>query len=583
MSDVIDSEFLERVVEVYHRNLDQETGEMAIGRIAFELWVSRTKARKLLVTAGLICPDITKQALKLQEQGLGIRAIARELGLSQCTVNSYLPYSGVIYNSEHKSKEAVRAQNYRQRNKLAKERVVASEPSSQATETAAQASAPVLGPQALTSLYSEPQASSTPDTSSTNSFSAAPPSQGYFYLHMELLPHDRVEAFKDSIPFSEPESPMEDTRDPEDDVAYTLQRYGRVFYGKYITRDILVPEDMPLFALHYAINKAFGWQNSHLHHFELSQEAFEQLTDNKLSNYTELVGRLLVSPLMEDADRFWNDDYEKGSIKTWLSKKYCGPYHSYNDSELYSVCRQEIKLFKRDYKYFCLLYGSGFHNRETFFWGRAFKSKADAERFRSHYKLHKGERLEIVDFNYAPVHALYSALETSPNMLLERLTLKEVLALQNEAGESEPFYQAFQEYMDQFKALNPRPSLEPKSPKVTDALYYRYDYGDEWCVKLTAYSSADYLLKAQRLLPEELAEAQQKLLAKHAPVCLALDGLPVFDDAGGMEGYCDFLRCVFDKEETEPYSENYDDREEALTWARSLGWSTRKVKPKNLL
>lgn len=556
MSDVIDSEFLERVVEVYHRNLDQETGEMAIGRIAFELVVSRTKARKLLVTAGLICPDITRQALKLQEQGLGIRAIARELGISQCTVSSYLPYSGVIYNSDHKSKEAVRAQSYRQRNKLAKERVISGRPSSQTTDVASQTTRP-----------------------NNDKLS----SQGYFYLHMELLPHDRVEAFKDSIPFSEPESPMEDTRDPEDDVAYTLQRYGRVFYGKYITRDILVPEDMLLFALHYAINKAFGWQNSHLHHFELSQEAFEQLTDNKLSNYTELVGRLLVSPLMEDADRFWNDDYEKGSIKTWLSKKYCGPYHSYNESEFYPVCRQEIKLFKRDYKYFCLLYGPGFHNRETFFWGRAFKSEADAERFRYHYKLHKGERLELVDFNNTPIDALYSALEKSPNMLLERLTLKEVLALRNEAGESEPFCQAFQDYMAQFKALNPRPSLEPKSPKVTDALYYRYDYGDEWCVKLTAYSSADYLLKVQLLLPDELSDAQQKLLAKHAPVCLALDGLPVFDDAGGMEGYCDFLRCIFDKEETEPYSENYDDREGALTWARSLGWSTRKVKPKNLL
>lgn len=42
-----------------------------------------------------------------------------------------------------------------------------------------------------------------------------------------------------------------------------LRRYGESISGDSITRDILIPSDMPLHNLHYAIQKLFGWQNSH--------------------------------------------------------------------------------------------------------------------------------------------------------------------------------------------------------------------------------------------------------------------------------------------------------------------------------
>ena len=42
-----------------------------------------------------------------------------------------------------------------------------------------------------------------------------------------------------------------------------LRKYGRMQDG--ITRDFIVPGSMTLHGLHYAIMKAFGWQNSHLH------------------------------------------------------------------------------------------------------------------------------------------------------------------------------------------------------------------------------------------------------------------------------------------------------------------------------
>lgn len=43
-----------------------------------------------------------------------------------------------------------------------------------------------------------------------------------------------------------------------------MKRYGESLTGNSITRDILIPADMPLHNLHYAIQKLFGFQNSHL-------------------------------------------------------------------------------------------------------------------------------------------------------------------------------------------------------------------------------------------------------------------------------------------------------------------------------
>ena len=46
-----------------------------------------------------------------------------------------------------------------------------------------------------------------------------------------------------------------------------LKKYGQVEKGLY--RDVLVPADMTLHALHYAIMRLFGWQNCHLHQYEV--------------------------------------------------------------------------------------------------------------------------------------------------------------------------------------------------------------------------------------------------------------------------------------------------------------------------
>lgn len=121
-------------------------------------------------------------------------------------------------------------------------------------------------------------------------------------------------------------------------------------------------------------------------------------------------------------------------------------------------------------------------------------------------------------------------------------------------------------------------------------LYYNYDFGDDWNVQITASDNAEDLIKSDRLTAEEWEEAKLQLHSKHRPVCIAQDGLPVFDDVGNIHGYAAFLRCInrdarknniADEDDNSPYP--YHGKVETLAWAKSLGWSKRRVSNKNLL
>ena len=114
-------------------------------------------------------------------------------------------------------------------------------------------------------------------------------------------------------------------------------------------------------------------------------------------------------------------------------------------------------------------------------------------------------------------------------------------------------------------------------------------------MQITASQNADDLIESKRLTSEELDEAVLQLRSKRRPVCIAQDGLPVFDDVGNIHGYAAFLKCISrdirkkvyavddieDDEDSSPYP--YQDKQEVLEWAKSLGWSKRKVSNKNLL
>ncbi|XME01135.1 GNAT family N-acetyltransferase [Lachnospiraceae bacterium C1.1] len=104
-----------------------------------------------------------------------------------------------------------------------------------------------------------------------------------------------------------------------------LRRLGKVEKDR-ITRDILVPADITLHALSYAIQRSFGWQNSHLHCFKYPAAVFQEMTGGKeeprddvyakydglVTEWIKLCGLYFRFPTTEYEDLYWDDDYEDG-------------------------------------------------------------------------------------------------------------------------------------------------------------------------------------------------------------------------------------------------------------------------------
>lgn len=315
-----------------------------------------------------------------------------------------------------------------------------------------------------------------------------------------------------------------------------LKRYGESSTGESITRDIVIPSDMTLHALHYAIQKLFGWQNSHLRRFFLPEEVYAQLTNNTVKGWSDLVGSLFQPPSEAEHDLFWDDDYKSGSINTWLRKKYTGPYFFKGHYEQYRVARQDIKDLLNRFE--------DLEVKESFndYWERK-QQDPDAEP-----KILR--RASLIDMTLDEMNASLM-LESGTENLLEKLLVSDVLAFEDEEIRGERF-------------------------PVTRELLYEYDFGDGWKVNITKRGHYDDLLSDYLVSAEELEEASETVILKHKPVCLTRDGLSVMDDVGGLGGFARFLETIYEG----------DDKEEAADsrrWAKYMGWNQKKLAPKKML
>ncbi|SCW40028.1 hypothetical protein SAMN05660484_00845 [Eubacterium ruminantium] len=96
--------------------------------------MSTSKIRKILITGGCWSTERSREVerlfklytLSVSNGGLGfkediaIKRIANELKVSVATVTINLPYISVVYNLEHKSKNAVRCEEYKKRKQIKK-------------------------------------------------------------------------------------------------------------------------------------------------------------------------------------------------------------------------------------------------------------------------------------------------------------------------------------------------------------------------------------------------------------------------------------------------------------------------------
>ena len=371
----------------------------------------------------------------------------------------------------------------------------------------------------------------------------------------------------------------------DEETTAILQRYGEVERGTTISRDIIVPSDLPLYALHYVIQKVFGWQNSHLHQYSIPLKRAKSLCHDNASMWSCLVGLIFRSPLMGEEDEFWADDYTGGSFKNWLRKKYTGPYLSLNHGEGLLPCQEDMMRLGMKQEY------------EVWYKKALFpKDKEQEEEYISHVLPVKGRsvgkaeeaseatRAEYKRFEELPVEALGRLFERDPLSLIERLPIDSVLyAGKNYLGDlkeeeicqtGEEMYQAVGRYIHNIiDRQEDTPEAQVCPVPFTDVLYYTYDFGDDWKVRITASWNCTDLM--DQLTQTELDKAQIKCREVYRPVLIARDGQFVMDDVGGIHGYLDFLQTIhpdldgLDEEERAMVKQN---RKEYLIWAKGQGW-----------
>ena len=391
-----------------------------------------------------------------------------------------------------------------------------------------------------------------------------------------------------------------------------LKKYGKV--EQDISRDIIVSGQMTLHALHYAIQRVFGWQNSHLHHYQLTLDTFEKLVGNKFMKWKDLCGLYFRFPSDDYEDWYWDDDYEEevyGDIRKWLKSKYTQSYTYGGFQEYTFFAQHKAEQFAADYPILRV--------------GPTFDEYLEGKRDSRDVPLTEATIKDVSHF-----------LEMSMGELLERLTIREVLDLtidnsayaaidavvdemKRHSDENEKLVNTMSRLSDELDELLEKRKTKNTLKKITEVrskldlvmdrlvmnasflmsavdseLDYEYDFGAGWKVKITcaeiyhpsfAENSADdaeqilmYDSKGCPLSPEE-SKRMLTCITKDRPYCVAADGLPVLDDVGGPFGYVNLLRGLHWLPQSGPYEDKY----EAQDWARSMGWTGRLVKAENIL
>lgn len=326
-----------------------------------------------------------------------------------------------------------------------------------------------------------------------------------------------------------------------DEEQVMLKRYGESSTGNSISRDIIVPSDLPLHNLHYAIQRAFGWQNSHLRSFTLPDEIYEDITGGMVKGWGELVGTLFQPPSEGEMDIFWDDNFDpdgRQHFNSWLRNQYIGPYEYGGHYENPEVAQADVAEL--------LDHRSEIEVRES------FQDYIKRKRQDPEAELKIIKTAPIIELTLEELESSL-VIENGTDKLMERLLVDEVLSFQNEA-----------------------PSDETLFP-VTNELHYTYDFGDNWEVTITKHEDYQNLLENHLIFEEEIDELETRVLNEHKPFCIHKDGLSVFDDVGGLSGYADFLGVK--------YEDRFEsaDEIEMPAWAKSMGWRPTKVVPKKML
>ena len=533
---------------LYEQIISERKDGKSIAEIAKKLHTTQVRVQRVLITEGLWTSKRTRQIAEMRMQGMTIPEIAELLGKDEKTIQTFLPYSRGLYG-RNETIESVKSKDYRDRMQTAATNMVKEESEMQ-------------------SLLDNRKQSVLHD----------------YNVHLKKFRDRALELQKD--PFLSDKSVYRvkfelcegfyygasSDMGLEEEEREELLKYAKAESG--ITREVLIPGDMNLHALHYMIQSLFGWQNSHLHHFSISQDAFAQMTEGRFDKWTELCGKLFRFSTDDMEDLYWDDDYEPGiSVKSWLKSKYKAPYvqKAYADSmegnlegiadfqKRFPDIPMDIMLedlngrvvFEEDYN--TLLEGLTLHELLP-----AFKDLYYLYDYGDDWCVHismidKYDRKTNADLQPSVAGGWFV-----PDIMNERDGLSKYRYFIDD-GENN-----IQKELKKQAAEKGA----PKKEYATTAAGEVYDISG-------LFDAVDNRQQSKCEVDEELRAQLAVVDVKKMSICTKADGLNVMDDVGGISGLLDFYRII--------NGDDPDEKAEMREWARGLGWTGRMSKPEKMV
>ena len=550
----------------------------SIAQIAKKLHTNQVRVQRVLITEGLWTSKRTEQIAELRSQGLTIEQIAEKLGKDAKTIQTFLPYSRGQYGRSE-SYDAVRSKDYRVRMNTAAEKMIMKE--REALDEKKERVIKKLEGFDLDEIRKngaggEGNINLAPHTEEELERNPFLTDASVYRLKLELVDHF-VYGGNEDLGMQE-----EEHKD--------FLRLAKAKKG--IIREVLVPSSMNLHSMHFMIQRLFGWQNGHLHHFSISEEELGRLTGGTVGGWDRLCGSLLHYP-DEDGDMYWDDDYTNDqSVKSWFKRKYIGPYAQKSVSDTYFSTRKQICDFRKRFaKFTDDMTLEEMHQQimmdeplnylsERITLGQLLmkKMRGDEKEREDFYK----SWLDRLNTKIQTVEDQISAMEPRKERELEdacdnlkiwrtnRSRVEEWKYYRSEREIKEKTGKTSRYWLNQAEKLIPyferqcAPIFKDYNPKlipVTDTLYYEYDYGDGWCVKITVLDKydrktnadlttckafvVDIMTEKDKLLKyryfqdgkevdKDLREILAYVDAKERPRCTEVDGLNVLDDVGGL-------------------------------------------------
>lgn len=580
--------------------------------ISLTLGVSKMTVQRVLITEGLWESKRSREIVQLAKQGKSAEEIADTLYLSLKCVQNYMPYKRGMHKDRvtanaklaRKKRDRMKAALDAQRGKYGKmdvkDRIQVDEEMLLKERERFEEMVKNVG----NIIRKE-------DRSDISSKKYIP---SVLKLRFELVNYDGT-----SIEFSE-------------DKKTVLGKYAKMQNG--FVREALVPSVMSLNALNYMIQRLYGWQNSHLHRFTLTQDTFNSVTEQgDIKAWECLCGVLFRFPNEDYADQYCSDDYDgTQSFKTWLKNKYTGAELPFSVGDTYLDNQLQVEEFEKMrqnhaamrkattmdellsavdiggdgedlverlslYELLCPAYVTVFMDK--------WLSNVEAETKSKQVLMVQSESLG----------AEYMALvEGLSELRKRRITQTEMEKIVRDGFRltgipKSPIEQIYVDNKKEIEYLESNcrkilSAFEPKILPLTDTLLYQYDFGDGWCVKITcldgyyindfwdypnengvvlaiaddkkAVQDWDFFdCREHKKITGDLAETLRSVSDKKTPVCIYSDGLALLDDVGGIGGFVEMLKTL-----------HGNDQEEAASmreWANGQGWFGKSVKVENML